>query len=260
MNYLKINVKQNLQFQVTISTETEMKRIINKLKSNTRIKSATKKSKPKYNSKEEEASIKNYNLDTKTSEFISNFLKLLTGNPISGTVFAEQNRHKSHQNEALKNMDARQSKLAEIFCTEGKGGVIQIAGEPLFPLRTTIEYIFKEFSGQKVMISKAIQNSKDKKSKYCPQSPIKSTKYEKENAYIDSQKYSNEISIEGKILKQTSLKEGNLKRHTGKMNSDLALSSTFQSLENMSNESKECFKFNFKINKNSKIIHLDVIL
>ena len=54
------------------------------------------------------------------------------------------------------------AKLSEYFTSDGKGGIIQILGEPLFPLRTTIEFIIKEFSGQKVTILKAIQNFRDK--------------------------------------------------------------------------------------------------
>ena len=74
------------------------------------------------------------------------------------------------------------SRLLEYFSTEGKGGVIQILGEPLFPLKATIEFILKEFASQKLVLHKAIQKSKDKKKKLFPQSPYKANKHEKENS------------------------------------------------------------------------------
>ena len=67
--------------------------IINKSKQNTRIKSATKKSKTKYINKEEIIE-KNYNLDPKTNDFISNFFKILSGNSISGLTYVDQSRYK----------------------------------------------------------------------------------------------------------------------------------------------------------------------
>lgn len=162
--------------------------------------------------------------------------------------------------DGLKSLDANINKFTELFfCTEGKGGVIQIIGEPLFPLRTTIEFVFKEFSGQKVLISKAIQTTKDKKAKGFPQSPYKVNKHEKENTCTDSRKHSLEIAVEGKIVKHTNHKESSAIKHSSKMSSDLVLSNTFHCLENMTSESKEFFKFNFKL-KNNKIIHLDVTL
>jgi hypothetical protein len=51
-----------------------------------------------------------------------------------------------------------------MFSAKGKGGVIEIIGEPLFPLKTTIEYILNQYKDKKLIVTKALQTGTNFKS------------------------------------------------------------------------------------------------
>lgn len=51
-----------------------------------------------------------------------------------------------------------------MFSTKGKGGIIEIVGEPLFPLKTTIDYILNQYRDKKLMVTKALQTGTNFKS------------------------------------------------------------------------------------------------
>ncbi len=54
-----------------------------------------------------------------------------------------------------------ETKLIELFVTEGKGATIEIVGEPIFPLKMTAEYLKTVSGEQKLEITKCLQTSKN---------------------------------------------------------------------------------------------------
>lgn len=50
----------------------------------------------------------------------------------------------------------------QMFKTEGKGALIEIADEPIFSLKTTIDYLVQEYSSKIFNFTKILQTCPDK--------------------------------------------------------------------------------------------------
>lgn len=59
-------------------------------------------------------------------------------------------------------VDTSSPKLIDLFKNEGKGGAIEIVGEPLFSLKTTLDFLIHHFEGKTLNISKALQTTQNR--------------------------------------------------------------------------------------------------
>ena len=56
----------------------------------------------------------------------------------------------------------QETKLIDLFKAEGKGGQIEIVGEPIFPLKATLEYLLTLTEDKQLTLTKALQTVKEK--------------------------------------------------------------------------------------------------
>ena len=89
-----------------------------------------------------------------------------------------------------------ETKILDLFKSEGKGGVIKISNEPIFPLKTTIEFLMQSFVGAKIAIKKASEIV----DKLYSNSPSK-YKQEKENKCRELSIGLTKVYIEGYTVK-----------------------------------------------------------
>lgn len=86
----------------------------------------------------------------------------------------------------------------DLFVTEGRGGIIQIVEEPIFPLKSTIEYLQNSYNKKKIEIQKSLQTLTN--------NLLESTvKVNYSNRVNDTGNSDIEVLVEGKISKNSIL-------------------------------------------------------
>lgn len=131
-----------------------------------------KKSKTKYLNKEELKPKILTNLEGSTKDLILNFYghlcsqhnleKLKEAGTSSPLKLSNNKLNVTRALFGKIEVDTSSPKLIDLFKNEGKGSVIEIVGEPLFPLKTTLDFLIQHFEGKTLNISKALQTMQNR--------------------------------------------------------------------------------------------------
>ncbi|CAI2360212.1 unnamed protein product [Moneuplotes crassus] len=177
-------------------------------KSRVRVSSFARKPKPKYYKKEEKSSIL-CNLQDDVMQYICSFYSKFARKSNINEIRTQCNNKKSfHDMENDKVKIPHDARLLDLFTDEGKGGVVQVIGEPLFPLKPTLDYLTNSILEGRLEINKALQTSKNN---LLGISVNFSTK--QSNAEV-------EVLVEGKLCNSSSSKSSETFKHEFKLRPD----------------------------------------